>query len=207
MWSWQRAQPTVSAEERLRRVLDRVLQPLLAAEQLVSCAPGSRWRAARRGRPGASSSAASISSDHAVVALVGVERLDDPVAPAPDVRLAVAHLLAPAGPVAVAPDVHPVPAPALAVPRDRQQPIDDLLVRVRRRVREEGVQLLRASAGGRSGRGRRAAAARASALPGRGFRPRASCSAAMKASIGLRTQRALRPLGTAAPHGSNGRQR
>ena len=93
---------------------------------------------------GASSSAASISLDHAVVALVLVERADDPVAPAPDLAVAVHHVGhgAAAVPVAVPPDVHPVPAPALAVLGAGQQPVDDLLVGVRRRVGEEGVQLL-----------------------------------------------------------------
>ena len=55
--------------------------------------------------------------DHPVVALVGVERLDDPVAPVPDMRVAVAGLLAQPIPVAVSPDVHPVPPPALAMTR------------------------------------------------------------------------------------------
>src|SRR5262249_61920378 len=41
--------------------------------------------------------------------------LDDPVAPVPDVPLAFPDLVAIAGPVAVTPYIHPVPAPALAV--------------------------------------------------------------------------------------------
>ena len=82
--------------------------------------------------------------DHPVVALVLVERLDDPVAPPPDVSAAVAQLVdrpAPV-PVAVPPDIHPVPAPALAVTRTGQQFVHDLLVGVRRVVGEEGVQLV-----------------------------------------------------------------
>ena len=66
--------------------------------------------------------------DHPVVGHVAVERFDDPVAPSPDVGLALAHLGAEAVPVAVAPDVHPVPPPALAVLRARQEPVDDRLV-------------------------------------------------------------------------------
>ncbi len=53
--------------------------------------------------------------NHAVEALVGVERLHDPVAPTPNVLLAVAELLAKAVPVGVAPDVHPVPGPPFTV--------------------------------------------------------------------------------------------
>src|SRR4029079_6038323 len=54
---------------------------------------------------------------HAIVAFICVERFDDPIAPAPDMPGAVADLLAVTGPVAVAPDVHPVPRPTLAVLR------------------------------------------------------------------------------------------
>ena len=66
--------------------------------------------------------------DHPVVRQVAIERLDDPVAPSPDMRLALANLGAEAVPVAVPPDVHPVPPPALAVLRAGQQPIDERLV-------------------------------------------------------------------------------
>ena len=52
-----------------------------------------------------------------VIRLVLVQGLDGPVAPSPDVPLRVAHLVldAPAIPIGVAPDVQPVPTPALAV--------------------------------------------------------------------------------------------
>src|SRR6187549_812446 len=55
--------------------------------------------------------------DHTVVTLVFVERLNDPIAPMPHVPLTILHVPpgAPAIPVAVAPEVHPMPAPALAV--------------------------------------------------------------------------------------------
>src|SRR5262249_52887376 len=54
---------------------------------------------------------------HAVVTLVGVERLDNPIAPAPDLWGAVPNIghVPPPVPIAVTPHVHPVPAPALAV--------------------------------------------------------------------------------------------
>src|SRR5439155_26537929 len=75
---------------------------------------------------------------------VPVQRFDDPVAPAPDMRLAVTDLaaVAPAGPVAVTPDVHPVAAPALAVLRTLEKAIDDLLVSFRVAITEKGVQFL-----------------------------------------------------------------
>ena len=82
--------------------------------------------------------------DHAVVALIPVERLDDPVAPAPDMPLAVTLLVdfAAAVPITVAPDVHPVPPPALAVERAAEEAIDHLVVRVAGRVGEKGVNLI-----------------------------------------------------------------
>ena len=70
-------------------------------------------------------------ADHLVVGLVGVERLNDPIAPPPDVRFAFAHLGSIAVPIAITPDVHPVPAPALAVLRAGQQVVDHALVGVR----------------------------------------------------------------------------
>ena len=79
--------------------------------------------------------------EHAVVAFGVVERFDDPVAPVPDVLLCVADLRAQAVPVAVPPDVHPVPAPALAVMRVGQQPVDDPLPGVGPPVVEKVAQL------------------------------------------------------------------
>ena len=66
-------------------------------------------------------------NDHPVVRLVGIQRIHDPVPPAPDVALAVTDLIDPAAavPVAVAPDIHPVPSPAFAVFRASQQIVDD----------------------------------------------------------------------------------
>ena len=57
-------------------------------------------------------------------------------------RLAVPDLLAGAVPVAVAPDVHPVPAPALTVARAGQQAVHYRLPSRGRAVGEEGVNLL-----------------------------------------------------------------
>ncbi len=102
------------AEERARRVLDRVRQPDIAIEDVPVA----------RQEPGGAEDVGVVRGQlvarqhlehHAVIALVGVERLDDPVAPAPQVRVAEADFLAEAVPIAIPPDVHTVPAPAFAV--------------------------------------------------------------------------------------------
>ena len=82
----------------------------------------------------------------AVVGLVGVERLDDPVAIAE--RIGVRDVLVEPVRVGVAGDVEPVPAPAFAVARRREKPLDHPLVGVGPLVGEERVDL---------GRGRRQA--------------------------------------------------
>lgn len=74
---------------------------------------------------------------HLVVTGVFIQRLDDPVAPVPDVFLRIADFCAEAPPVAVAPDVHPVSAPAFAVLRRCEEPIDDPSLRSRRWVRQK----------------------------------------------------------------------
>ena len=81
-----------------------------------------------------------------VVGLVGVERVDDPVAVAERVR--VRDVLVEPVRVGVTGDVEPVPSPALAVAGRRQQPLDHPLVGVGPLVGQEGVDL---------GRGRRQA--------------------------------------------------
>ena len=128
-------------EECLRGVLDRLLEPGIAAEAVPVAheeARGPQGLGVLRG----DLVAREHLDDHAVVGLVRVEALDDPIAPAPDVRLAVAHLCFPAVPVAVAPDVHEVTPPALAVAWVGQQAVDDLLVRIGGRIGQEGLQFL-----------------------------------------------------------------
>src|SRR5439155_6160311 len=82
--------------------------------------------------------------DQPVVALVLVERLDNPIAPAPDMPAAVAQLVeaAAAVPIAVPPNIHPVPAPALAVARAGQKLVHEPLVGLEGLVGEKGVQLV-----------------------------------------------------------------
>ena len=69
--------------------------------------------------------------NHPVKPLVVVEGFDDPIAPMPNVFLAVAQLRAEAVPIGVAPDIHPVPRPAFAVMRALEQFIDNHLPRPR----------------------------------------------------------------------------
>src|SRR5437773_3865467 len=104
------------AKKSLSGMLDRFLEPTLPTEQFEiphqeSGGPKGvgilRAKLVRR----------QHFQDHPVIALILVQRLDDPIAPAPDVGLTVAHLIAPAGPVAVAPHIHPMPAPALTIKR------------------------------------------------------------------------------------------
>src|SRR3954447_4124694 len=55
--------------------------------------------------------------------------------------MAVANLLAQSVPIAVPPDVHPVPSPALAVAGVGEEPVDDLRFGIRRTVGKEGLAL------------------------------------------------------------------
>ena len=52
--------------------------------------------------------------NHPIITLVCVHRFNDPVPPSPDMFPAVANLVSPSSPIAVSPDVHPVPAPPFA---------------------------------------------------------------------------------------------
>ena len=105
-------------EERLRRVLDRIFEPLLATEHFIIA----------NQKTGGAKSICIFRSQlvgrehlqhHSIIAFIVVERLDNPIAPAPDMRFAVANLVAvaPARPIAITPDIHPVPGPTLSVAR------------------------------------------------------------------------------------------
>ena len=112
------------AQECAGRVLDGIRQPGVAVED-VPVAGQEAGGADRVGIVRRKFVAREHLQDHPVVALVGVERRDDPVAPVPEMRMAVPGLLAQSVPVAIPPDVHPVPCPALAVSRAGQEPVDD----------------------------------------------------------------------------------
>ena len=125
---------------------------------------------------------------------VGVDRVDHPIAIPPGVGPRVVLLIAVG--VGIAGQVEPVPAPAFAEVRRVQQPLDQLLVGVRRRVGHERVDL--AGSGGRptrsydsrlmSVRGRPRATARS---------PCRSSRASTNRSIGLRGQSRLLTAGSA----------
>src|SRR3979411_3209647 len=69
--------------------------------------------------------------DHAVIALILVQRLDYPIAPAPHESMTVANIIAfaPTIPVAISPDIHPVPGPTLSIARVGEQPIHRSFIR------------------------------------------------------------------------------
>jgi hypothetical protein len=70
---------------------------------------------------------------------IEIERLDDPVAIFPDRPAAVDRV---AVGVRVSGHVEPVPSPALAVVRRRQQPIDELFVRVAAHIGQKSIDVL-----------------------------------------------------------------
>ena len=81
---------------------------------------------------------------HLVVAGVGIERGDDPVAPAEHLRGAVpdvGHVPA-AVPVGIAPHIHPMPAPSFAVGRGVEEPVDEPVVGIGGGVGKEGPQVV-----------------------------------------------------------------
>ena len=140
MWSWQRAQLSVMPKKALD-VCSTVASShtlRLKRYQLRTRKPLARSGVGIAGRDLVGR---QHFADHLVVGLVGIERLDDPIAPPPDVRLALAHLGPIAVPIAIAPHVHPVPAPALAILRAGQQPIDHALISVVGRIGHERTQL------------------------------------------------------------------
>ena len=81
--------------------------------------------------------------NHAVVRLVGIYRFDDPIAPAPNVGLAFPDLGAVPRPVAVTPDVHPMPAPSFPVAGTGEQSLHNLCIPLVGRLRRELLQLRR----------------------------------------------------------------
>ena len=68
---------------------------------------------------------------HFIVRQARVEGFHNPVAPVPHVFLAVPELVAEAPPVAVTPNVHPMPRPAFAMARISKELLDDPVISVR----------------------------------------------------------------------------
>ena len=130
------------AQEALGNVLDRLVHPRRAVEEkpIAGEEPGG----AQLGEiVGGDLIGGKHQPHHLVVAGVGVERFDDPVAPVPDVLLAVAELIPQAPPIGVAPHVHPVAPPALAMARIGKESIDEGLVPVGGIVGQDRLQFLR----------------------------------------------------------------
>ena len=84
--------------------------------------------------------AGDLSSEKGVVGHVGIEGPDHPVAVAAGFPDGVVGAVA--GRVGIAGDVEPVPSPAFAVGTRSEEPVDDALPGIGRRVSEEGVELL-----------------------------------------------------------------
>src|SRR5207247_10646488 len=104
------------SEEGLAGVLDRVSHPLVAIERVPVADDIARGDGGivvlRRNLVGS-----EHLHEHPIIALIRIPRFDNPVTPAPDLRRTgpnVGHRTA-AEPIAIAPHVHPVPRPALAV--------------------------------------------------------------------------------------------
>ena len=129
------------AEKGLGGMLDNVVEPHVAAELVPVAgqeAGGSQCSCIGRGRL----VSRQHLHQHPVIALVGVQRVDDPVPPAPDMFAAVADFFLESRGVAVAPDVHPVSGPAFAVAGAFEQPVDGASVGSGRSVSKEGSQLI-----------------------------------------------------------------
>ena len=135
------------AEKRLRRRRQDVVQPVeerqLAIGRLI--VPQAEPVISGRDDPVGSDLiefiAGQLLTNELVVRLVVVERADDVVAITPDERLGIVPLEAVR--LGVANQVEPMSSPMLAVVPRIEQPIDDLLVGVRRRVRRKLFDILR----------------------------------------------------------------
>ena len=132
-------------EERLRGVLDGLLKPAIAVEQEIL----------PRQEAGGAETVEVVGiqfvrgehlAEHLVVALVGVEGLEESSRASARCASGCCALPPESPPVRVAPHIHPVPAPALAVARRGQQSIDHLLVGIRRRCQRGRLAIRPASA-------------------------------------------------------------
>ena len=134
---------TMSSRSRCRAILPSIFVSGSSAWPMKSHGPGGdeAERLDAVGRAGEEHVAGDLLLHEPGVGLVVVERADDVVAVGPGVRPRLVLVVAVR--VAVVDDVEPVPRPALAVVRRREQPVDQLLVGVGVAVRDERVDLLR----------------------------------------------------------------
>ena len=168
LWSWHRAQPTVKPEEYLTHGSGQLVQNILTELRLEIGVglPGSHAQKAKATRRSALRSplrlvhfvAGQLLLDELVVRLVLIERANHVIAIAPRGRtLAVDRETIRFG---ESRQIQPVTRPSLAVTRIREQPVDDFLVRVGRRIFFE-CQTSSGVGGTRSGRSKRGGAVRA----------------------------------------------
>ena len=130
------------AEERFGRMLNDIVEPHVSVELVP--VPREEPRRPQRSLIVRRHFVGSEHLDnHSVVALVLVQRLDNPVPPPPDVLATVADFFPVAGRIAVPPDVHEVPGPAFAVPWTVEQPVDGVFKSCRRFVFKERLSFFR----------------------------------------------------------------
>ena len=109
-------------QERLADMLHGLVEPLVAVEEKV--VPREETSGPQLLEVvGVRFVGGEHEADHLVIGQVGIERLDDPITPVPQVPRAVAVLVAEAPRVAVAPHVHPMTGPAFPVARVFEQSI------------------------------------------------------------------------------------
>ena len=146
LWSWQRAQATVRPRKpRVKRVDAVGVLVVLLGVAVVDRPAGEEAQGRQAVEPFGLGSveqvAGDLLEDEPVVGQVAVEGADQPVAIA--VAVGIEPGLERVGLVLAVPgDVEPVPAPALAVVRRGQQPVDDPGEGVGRIIAEEGRDLL-----------------------------------------------------------------
>ena len=128
---------TMSTVERqsqkgLARMLNRIPHPVVGVERVViadqvsggnSCIVIVRADFIRR----------QHFANHQIVAFALIQRSHNPVSPAIQLRRTVADVIniASAVPVAVPPDIHPMPPPPFAMPLIVEQSVDNLFIRIR----------------------------------------------------------------------------
>ena len=118
------------AEKRLTNMLYRLVHPLIAIEQkIVSGQVSSGCQCL--GVIGTQFVAGQHPLQHFIIAAIVVERPDDPIAPMPHMLLTIAKLSAESPPIAISPDVHPMPRPTLAMTWIVEQAIDSVLIPLR----------------------------------------------------------------------------
>ena len=136
------------AQHDFRRRLHDVVEPVVASQQSVSrfIVPDAEPVVARRrqrfGGDVVQFVASKLLDQKAVVRFVALERVDDVVAKAPSFGFRRVAFVAMR--LGIADEIEPMPTPLLSVLGRLQQPINQLLVSLRRAVRDEVIDVLSA---------------------------------------------------------------